>query len=136
MNKKLILILVTLVLSFNIFAKSLEQIEISADKAIIDKITGITYYSGNVIFTQGEITLKADDIHIIYDNKDDKNNKKHYQIVAKKIKQQVIFTKGGGFSIFAAADKLIYFTKQGFIKLIGGASFIQNDNYFTSLKSC
>lgn len=120
MNNILFTLLFLIVFSSHSIANT---IEILADKAVIDKRSGITKYTGNASFKQDDILLRADEIKIIKDND-------FYQILANSY--------GGNFSVFTKKDAdivsraktIIYLSNSGFITLKGNAKLSKDGNDF------
>lgn len=112
---------ILLFISFNSVAVN---IEIIADKAIIDKTTGVTRYIGNAVLTQDGMELKADDIKITQDGD------KHYQVYASSNNNLAYFNKKSA-HLTSSAKSIIYLSKDGFIKLKGDAKLNKNGNNFT-----
>jgi len=125
-------ILTLLLLSTGLLAIE-KSIEITANKVEINHKTGISHYSGDVIFTQGLATISAKNIYINQELKENKQNE--YRVVAKGGNfNKAVFSIKGDDAIFSSANKIIYTTKQSFIQLIGEAKFSQNGNNFAGEK--
>jgi lipopolysaccharide transport protein LptA len=101
------------------------SIKITANKAVIDKQTGITHYIGNAVLEHNTMVLSADDIKII------KNTKNDYQIVAKGLNNtRASFVKSSE-NLTSSAKSIVYLSQEGFIKLKGDATLVKDGNNFS-----
>jgi len=74
---KLVLLLLIVLLSNNVFALSTDRsqpLQIEADQATIDNVKGIAIYTGNVIITQGSIRINANVVTVHYTQKQEIEN--------------------------------------------------------------
>ncbi|MBF0265002.1 MAG: lipopolysaccharide transport periplasmic protein LptA [Gammaproteobacteria bacterium] len=108
-----------------------QPISLNADSADINDLKGISIFTGNVILTQGSLTLKANKLTAIYDK-----SRKIHKIIAEtdknsntpaSIKQ---LPEGKNEYIQAQANTINYLIKNGKIRLLGKASFWQENSVF------
>jgi lipopolysaccharide export system protein LptA len=101
-------------------------IQIESDRATLDDATGISNYAGNVIITQGESMLEADNISV------NTVNRKIVSIKAtgtpahfiQKTPKENILTHG-------YANTIIYTAIDASLKLLTNASLVQDNNSFS-----
>lgn len=101
-------------------------IHIESDRATLDDATGISNYAGNVIITQGESRLEADNISV------NAVNRKIVSIKAtgtpahfiQKAQNESNLTHG-------YANTIIYTAADASLKLLNNASLVQDNNSFS-----
>ena len=104
-----------------------KPIHIHADQAEMDQENGIVNYNGNVQVDQGTLRVVAEKIIVEYEDQ------KVTRIIATGSParyKQVIDEEGN--EVKAKSDKIIYFTKNEMIELIGNSYLWENDNEINS----
>lgn len=107
-------------LSLGVYANS---IEIIANKAIINKDTGIAEYIGQAYLTHNGIELAADSIKIVYEQQG------QYQVYAIGSDNNLATFNYKNVDLKSRARNIIYLSKDSFIQLKGNVSFNQSGNY-------
>lgn len=100
-----------------------KPIHVHADQAEMDQVNGIVNYNGNVQVDQGTLRLIAEKIIVEYEDQ------KVTRIIATGSParyKQVIDEEGN--EVKANSDKIIYFTKNEIIELIGNSYLWENNN--------
>jgi lipopolysaccharide transport protein LptA len=118
MNKILLFLI-----SFSVFSAG--EITVIADRVVINKTTMISNYYGNAFLSQNSMHLRADSIKIT------KDTGASYQVLAVGAPESVATFVKEDTGIVSSANTILYFTKEGIIKLEGNAKLSQNDNNFT-----
>ena len=101
-------------------------IQIESDRASLDDATGISNYAGNVIITQGESRLEADNISV------NTVNRKIVSIKATGTPAHFIQKTPNDKSLtHGYADTIIYTAVDESLKLLNNASLAQDNNSFS-----
>jgi lipopolysaccharide transport protein LptA/LPS export ABC transporter protein LptC len=110
------------------FYQADELIEIYAQKAIIDKKTGITQYSDDVSFQHKNMLLKAENLKII------KNANNDYQVLALGDKNNLASFVKNDSEITSSAKRIVYFSQEDLIHLEKNATLSKNGADFAGDK--
>ncbi len=112
------------------FAQTLgkkQPMTVEADRAELNERTGVSVYTGNVVVTQGGMTMKAERMSL------HTTDRKLTRIVGTgkpaSFKQQA---SRNATPISGKAQKFIYLPKKNQLTLIGNASLLKDDNTFNS----
>ena len=101
-------------------------IKIESDRASLNDETGISTYIGNVIISQGQTRLEADNISV---------NSQNRQITSiKAIGSPAHFVQHDALKdthTHGYGDAIIYISKDETLKFIGHAKFVQQENSFS-----
>ena len=101
-------------------------IQIESDRATLDDVTGISNYAGNVIITQGESRLEADNISV------NAVNRKIVSIKATGTPAHFTQQTPNDKSLtHGYANTIIYTAIDESLKLINNASLVQDNNSFS-----
>lgn len=112
--------------AFAIDPTSKLPIEIESDRATLDDATGISNYAGNVIITQGESKLEADNISV------NALNRKIVSIKATGTPAHFVQQNEKEKSLtHGYADTIIYTAVDESLKLLNNASLVQDNNSFS-----
>jgi len=112
--------------AFAIDPTSKLPIEIESDRATLDDETGISNYAGNVIITQGQSRLEADNISV------NAVNRKIVSIKASGQPAHFIQQAPNETSpTHGYANTIIYTAIDASLKLINNASLVQDNNSFS-----
>ena len=113
--------------TFALSTDTKQPIKIEADKAIIDDISGVATYEGNVVVTQGSIQINANKVTLNYSEKQTLE-----KVVAEGEPAHFKQTPEGGKSdIQAKAKRMEYFADVNVIQLSEGAELWQGKDTFT-----
>jgi lipopolysaccharide export system protein LptA len=125
----LFIFIITLSASLSVFAidpSSKLPIQIESDRATLDDATGISNYAGNVIITQGESRLEADNISV------NAVNRKIVSIKATGTPAHFIQKSPNETSLtHGYANTIIYTSIDESLKLLNNASLVQDNNSFS-----
>jgi lipopolysaccharide export system protein LptA len=101
-------------------------IQIESDRATLDDVTGISNYAGNVIISQGESLLEADNISVNAINRKIVSIKATGRPAHFVQKTQETDTLTHGY-----ASTIIYTAIDASLKLLNNASLVQDNNSFS-----
>jgi len=118
--------LITAPFAFAIDPTSKLPIQIESDRATLDDATGVSNYAGNVIITQGESRLEADNISV------NAVNRKIVSIKATGTPAHFIQKTLNESSLtHGYANTIIYTSIDESLKLLNNASLVQDNNSFS-----
>ena len=103
-----------------------QPIEVSANQATLDDKQSLAVYEGNVVLTQGSLTIKADKLTI----KAAKNGQVDEVIATGKLAEFTQTPEPNKDPIIAKAEHITYSVAQEKIVLTRSASVVQNKNLF------
>ena len=103
-----------------------QPIEVSANQATLDDKQSLAVYEGNVVLTQGSLTIKADKLTI----KAAKNGQVDEVIAIGKLAEFTQTPEPNKDPIIAKAEHITYSVAQEKIVLTRSASVVQNKNLF------
>ena len=110
-----------------------QPVSLEANSAVMDEAKGYYIYSGDVVVTQGSMTIHADSIEIIMDSN---NNIKRFLAKGNDSTQAHLqqTTESDGSLLEAWADELNYHLAKDIILLTGNAALHQKGNQFSGDK--
>ncbi len=121
--------LILLCLQTNIYAAdSVEKIHINADHMHLNMNSGISVYTGNVIFSQGGLVLSGDKVTLKQKN----NEIEQITVVGKPARYNHVTEKGE--NIEAESENMVYNASQNKLVMTINASLQQPDNLLRSQK--
>lgn len=125
-----LLVLSTLLISSMAYAlpsDATQPIRLVADKATFSERTGITKYSGNVVITQGTLTMKAENITV---NLSDTRRIQTAFATGRPARLQQLISRDKGLAV-GQANSIEYDSVTGIVTLIGNAKLKQNGASFS-----
>jgi len=110
-----------------------QPVSLEANSAVMDEAKGYYIYSGDVVVTQGTMTIHADSIEIIMDSN---NNIERFLAKGNDSTQAHLqqTTESDGSLLEAWADELNYNLAKDIILLTGSAALHQKGNQFSGDK--
>jgi len=117
--------------TFALPSDNLAKLFISANSASINKITGISIYTGNVDIVQGTTHITADKLTTYSDKKDQIKKAIAIGTTANRASYQTLTAKDKPILI-AKAVVITYFPQKHYVILDGDASVVQGVNSITS----
>lgn len=122
----LVTLLMITVINSHAATANQQPIYIESNSLLIDEKKGISYYKGNVKFTQGSLVIMADSIKVLA--KDGAITKVLIQGNPSKLKQQ---PQGQQHPITATANRIEYLAKTEIVHLYGNALVAQGAQRFS-----
>ena len=107
-----------------------QPIEIQADRAELDEKQGQAHYQGNVVLTQGSLTIRSDSLVI----KATPEGQIQQVTAVGKPAEFTQTPEQGKPPVVAKATTIDYFVAEEKMDLIENATVVQNDNFFQGSK--
>lgn len=113
-----------------------EPVNIEADKLDVDDKNKIAVFSGNVLVTQGEVTLQTNELHVEYagENTDSQQQQiKRLEARGALVVTQLEDSLTGDWAIFEMADELV--TVGGDVVVSQGGNVLRGSKLVINLKT-